>query len=78
MSTVDLRKRLIDKIQKTEDENLLKEAYRLLELETENIEIYKLSDEQRKAIHEGREQISKGQFLSNDQANKEIDEWLNR
>lgn len=78
MSTIELRKRLIDKIQKTENINLLEEAYRLLELETEDIEVYKLSEEQKKALHEGRRQIKGGQFLTDDQANKEIDEWLNQ
>jgi len=78
MSSVELKKRLIDKIQKTENEDLLKEAVRLLELETEDIDIYKLNDGQRKAIHEAREQISQGQFLTDDQANREIDEWLSK
>jgi len=78
MSTIELRRRLIDKIQKTENEELLAEAYRLLELETEDIEIYKLNDDQRKAITEARQQIDNGQFLTDDQSNKEIDEWLNK
>jgi hypothetical protein len=42
MSTIELRRQLIDKIQKTENEDLLAEAFRLLELETEDIEMYKL------------------------------------
>lgn len=42
MSTIELRKRLIDKIQKAENESLLV-AYRLLKLETEDIEIYELN-----------------------------------
>lgn len=78
MSTIELRKRLIDKIQKTDNENLLEEAYRLLERETQDIEIYKLTDEQRKAINEARQQIKNGEFLTDDQGNKEIDEWLKK
>jgi len=78
MSTVELRKRLIEKIQKTENENLLLEAYRLLELETEDLEVYKLSDEQVNVVNEAREQIKNGQYLTDDQANKDIDEWLNK
>ena len=77
MSTIELRKRLIDKIQNTDNENLLEEAYRLLNLETEDIEVYRLSDDQRKAIHEAKQQIKNGQFLTDEQASKEIDEWLN-
>ena len=78
MSTTELRKRLIDKIQKTENESLLEEAYRLFELETQDIEIYKLSEEQRNVVNEARQQIKTGKSLTDDQANKEIDEWLNK
>jgi tRNA A22 N-methylase len=78
MSTVELRKRLIDKIQTTKDERILEEAYRLLEIETEDIEIYILHDDQKKAISEARQQIKNGQFLTDEQANNEIDEWLNK
>jgi len=78
MSTVELRKRLIDKIQKTENKDLLEEASRLLDIEAENLEIYKLTDEQRKAVHEGKKQIAEGRYLTDDQANKETDEWLNK
>jgi len=59
MSTIELKKRLIDKIQKTDNENLLGEAFRLLEMESEDIEIYKLNDGQKKAIEEARKQIKK-------------------
>jgi len=78
MSTKELRRRLIDKIQKTDNENLLEEAYRLLELETQDIEVYKLTDEQRKAVIDARQQIKDGQFLTDEQANNEIDEWLKK
>ena len=78
MSTIELRRRLIDKIQKTENGDLLAEAYRLLELETGDIEMYKLNDDQRKAIDEARQQINSGQFLTDEHSNKEIDEWLSK
>ncbi len=78
MSSAELKKRLIDKIQKTDNENLLEEAFRLLQLESEDIEIYKLSDEQKSAVNEVREQIKRGEFLTDDEANKDIDEWLGK
>jgi len=78
MSTLELRKRLIAKIQKTENNTLLEEAYRLFELEAEDLEVYKLNEDQKKAINEAREQIKAGSYLTSDQANKEIDEWLSK
>lgn len=78
MSTTELRKRLIEKIQKTDNKNILEEAYRLLERETEDIEVYELSHDQKKAVGEAKQQIKEGKFLTNDQADKEIDEWLSK
>ncbi len=39
---------------------------------------YMLNDAQRKAIDEAREQIRNGQFLTDEEADKEIEEWLER
>lgn len=78
MSTIELRKKLIEKIKKTDNENLLEEVYRLLEIETGNIEIYKLNSLQRKKIAAAKEQIKNGQFLADKEVNKEINEWLKK
>lgn len=78
MSTTELKKKLIDMIQKADNENLLLELHRLLDPETQNAEIYKLTGDQRKAVIEAKQQIKNGEFLTDEQANKEIDEWLIR
>lgn len=77
MSTLEIKKRLINKIKNTTDNNLLEEAYRLFEIESEDFEEYKLNDSQIQAISEAREQIKTGKYLSADKADKEIDQWLN-
>ena len=77
MSTLEIKRRLINKIRKTEDNNLLEEAYRLFEIESEDLEEYKLNNSQIQAISEAREQIETGKYLSADEADKEIDQWLN-
>jgi len=41
-------------------------------------EIYRLSDNHKTAIDTAINQIENGDFLTNEQSNKEIDEWLNR
>lgn len=78
MSTIELRKRLLEKIETINDKELLEKAYRLLTLEMEDVEIYKLNADQNNAIAEARQQIQNGQFLTDAQADKEIDEWLNK
>ena len=79
MSTIELRKLLIEKIQITEDDKLLEEAYRLLEVDIEeSADVYVLNDQQKEAIDQARKQIKEGQFLTDEESNRQIDEWLNK
>ncbi len=39
-------------------------------------EVYQLTADQMAVINQAREQVKNGQFLTEEQANKEIDEWL--
>ena len=79
MSTIELRKLLIEKIQVTEDDKLLEEAYRLLEVDIEeSTDVYVLNDQQKEAIDQARKQIKEGQFLTDEESNRQIDEWLNK
>lgn len=78
MSTIELQKKLIEKIKKTESEDLLAEAYRLLERETIDIETFTFNSDQKQNIAEAREQIKRGEYLPNSEANKEINEWLKK
>jgi predicted transcriptional regulator len=78
MNKVKLKEKLIKEIQNIEDENLLNEVYRLLEIEATELDVYKLDEEQISAVNEAREQISNGQFFTHEQAKKKIEEWLNK
>lgn len=77
MSTIELRKKLIERISNTEDEKLLEEAFRLLEMDTD-FGVYKLNNSQKSAVEESRLQIKKGAYLTDDQADSDIDEWLSK
>ncbi len=78
MTVIELRKRLIGKINETENNELLEEMYRLIANEEAVNSIYKLSDEQFIAIEEAQNHFKNGQFLKSDKADKEIDEWLGK
>jgi len=78
MTVIELRKRLIGKINETENNELLEEMYRLITNEEIANSIYKLSDEQNHAIEEAQKQFKNGQFLKGDKADIEIDEWLGK
>jgi GTP-binding protein EngB required for normal cell division len=80
MSTIELKEKLIDKIQHTDDENILAEVNRLLGIETDNEsdDVFIFSEDEKIKIEEARLQIKNGDFLTHDEANKEIDEWLEK
>jgi hypothetical protein len=52
MSTLELRERLIDKIQKTEDKGIPEAILRLLKIQTKDTEIYTLREDQLMAVNE--------------------------
>jgi hypothetical protein len=78
MTYFELRKQLIDKINKIENLELLEEANILLGTEINNNVVYEFSDSQKERINESLMQIKNGSFLSEIEANKEIDEWLEK
>jgi hypothetical protein len=78
MTVTELRKRLIGKINQSENNEILEEMYRLIENEETGNSIYELSNEQINAVEEAQKQFKNGQFLKSEQADKEIEEWLGR
>ena len=72
-----LQEILIQKISSTQDERILQEVNRLLEIGLDE-EVYQLTDEQKAAVEEAKEQIRNGQSMSHEEANKEIEEWLKK
>ncbi len=79
MSTAELRKKLIEKIQLTEDQEILKEATRLLEIQLHELdEPFQLTSKMETAIDESEIQFQNGEFLNHDEANNQIDEWLEK
>ena len=76
MTTAQLKQKLISKIDNIADNNLLEDIYRILEAEESETEILILNDEQKKAIKEAKSQIKDGKFFTDEEAEKDIGEWL--
>ena len=76
MTVTELRKRLIRKINESENNEILEEMYRMIANEEIDKGIYLLSKDQKKVVEESQEQFRNGQFLTGEIADKEIDEWL--
>jgi len=76
MSTIELRHHIIEKLSLIDDDLFLKAIKTIIESKV-NERVYNLSDFQKKRIESAREQRKKGQTISNDVLQKEIDQWLN-
>ncbi len=77
MLNISLKDKLINKINKTDDQAILEEISRLFELQ-EPEAVYYVNEKQEKAIDEAKEQIKNNQTLSDAQADNDIDEWLKK
>lgn len=78
MLTKEMKQELIDKIISTKDENILEEVYRILEIGSEEVDMIVLTDEQKKSIDQGIKDIEDGKYLTNEEANSEIEKWLKK
>lgn len=72
MNVKDFKKKLISKINQTNNDDLLEEMYRLLTVDESEFEILKLTSEQKTEIEEAQSQYKKGQYLTQENADKEI------
>ena len=77
MTTIEMKNQVIGKINQLTDNELLMDVYKLLDDSLVDSDVYKLSDNHKIAIDRAISQIDNGDFFTNDQANKEINEWLN-
>jgi uncharacterized membrane-anchored protein len=71
----ELRKKLTGRIYQTNRIDLLEEMLQLIENEEDN-SIYELTVEQQDAVNEAIAQYERGQYLTDDEADKEISKWL--
>ena len=69
--------RLIEKIKSINDPNVLEEVYRLLAVNFDD-SIYLTSDAQKQVVAESQQMIEKGNGISSEKADDEIDQWLSK
>lgn len=78
MSTAELKEKIIAEIKNTDNDELLVHISDLIEFEYNSDAVHEMSDDEIAAINEEREQIKNGQFVTNEESNKRVDEWVKR
>ena len=76
MSTLEIKKMLIRKIKSLDNKDLLVEVYHILDIEKEEFDTLVLNNEQKKSILQGEKDIQNGKFLTDEEANEDIEKWL--
>jgi hypothetical protein len=78
MSTIELREKLMEKINGIEDQALLHEIADFVDFEVESDDVYVLSPEEVEAVKDGIDQIESGMAISNEEARKIFDKSLGK
>ena len=77
IQSAQLKDMVIDNIYCINDESYLRALEKILDVGKTSERIYYLNDQQRTLINIGKQQISDGEYFSNEELEKEEDEWLN-
>lgn len=78
MSATELKIQIINKITTIEDELILEEIYKLVDIESGMDSIYRLTGDERSAINIGLKDIEENRVYSSEAANEMIAEWLKK
>ncbi len=78
MSTSELRKRLIERINRSRRPELLREIYQLLGTDTDDLEVFNVTPEQRRSIAKGLKAAKEGKVVPAKDADRVIDAWLSK
>ena len=75
MTTIELKEILIHKIAAINDKSFLAAMNTIIDTKSEKL-IYRTTTEQKQRIKLAQEQIARGEGISNDQVEADIDKWL--
>jgi uncharacterized membrane protein YgaE (UPF0421/DUF939 family) len=80
MTSTELKKRIIKKIDKINDSHLLSQVNDILNkiVTSEEISWDSLSIREKKSIEKGLSQLNKGEYIGYDEVKKQFPEWLKK
>lgn len=78
MTQVELKKKLINKIHSLDNQLILEEICRIVGIPIEGEDIYYFTEEELRAVEEAEQEYDRGEFISGEEADKIIREWLEK
>ncbi len=76
MTITEIKKSIIDKVNEVNDDRILEEAYRILQTPSVEKKGYVFSKLQRASLDAIDLEMDKGDFVTHEQSEKDLDEWL--
>jgi len=74
MTTIELKKQLINRIAEIDDESFLQAIKTILDSKTQS-QVLTLTDTQRQEIFESKKQIEQGLFIEQDDLDEKFNQW---
>ena len=78
MSTAELKKKILKRIEQIDEEYLLEELLGIIEIEEEEEDLIEISKEHKDMLHIGLKQVEEGKTTPNEIVEKRIEKWLNK
>ena len=74
MTTIELKKQLINRITEIDDESFLQAIKTILDSKTQS-QVITLTEAQRQEIDESKKQVEAGEFIEQDELDQKFNQW---
>jgi superfamily I DNA and RNA helicase len=78
MSTLELKNKVLERLQEVNQSHLLEEILKLIEFETTNEEVFMITEEHKADLEISLQQLKEGKIVPNEVVNQRVQKWLYR
>jgi metal-sulfur cluster biosynthetic enzyme len=78
MSTLELKNKVLERLQEVNQPHLLEEILNLIEIETTKEEVFIIPEEHKADLEISLQQLKEGKIVPNDVVNQRVQKWLYR
>ena len=79
MSTAELKEKVIAQINETDDDGLLDEISTMLDIAARTKDgVYEMSNAEIEAVEDGLRQLKNGQWITHEEAKRQVEEWAKK
>lgn len=76
MTISEIKKGILERVNEVNDDIILEEVYRILQLPNKSKEVYIFSQTQKDDLDASDLEIDNGIYVTNEKSEKDLDEWL--